>query len=278
LRDLLFDPKTTNAFPSVFTVIFLAIFECGVSLGKRISDYDGIKNSLKGINKRIPVGQKGSSKAERRTNIDVVKGVISKFFIDDPELAKIIFSNHKIVDIDGDIRRSEIELAHYELKQGLLPLELQAKDPTAMLDKILRTICAIANNGPKSAGKILIGVADKEADIKRASEIDGVVGKVIGKRTVVGICREARRLGKSMEDYVQIVVNHIKNSGISEHTKGAVLSHIDYNSYFELGVLVISIPPQKELTYLGDELYRRDGPNNILVSTPKDVVALNSRF
>lgn len=278
LRDLLFDPKTTNAFPSVFTVIFLAIFECGVSLGKRISDYDGLKTSLKGINKRIPVGQKGSSKAERRTNIDVVKGVISKFFVDDPDLANIIFSNHKIVDIDGDVRRSEIELAHYELKQGLLPLEVEAKDPTAMLDKILRTICAIANNGPKSAGKILIGVADKEADIKRASEIDGVVGKVIGKRTVVGICREAKRLGKSMEEYVQIVVNHIRNSDISEHTKGAVLSHIDFNSYFDLGVLVISIPPQKELTYLGDELYRRDGSNNILVSTPKDVVALNSRF
>lgn len=35
LRDLLFEPKTTNAFPSVFTVIFLAIFECGVSRGKK---------------------------------------------------------------------------------------------------------------------------------------------------------------------------------------------------------------------------------------------------
>jgi hypothetical protein len=278
LRDLLFEPKTTNAFPSVFTVIFLAIFECGVSQEKRIFDYSGLKSSLKGINKRIPVGQKGSNKAERRTNIDVVKGVISKFFVDDPDISKAIFSNHKIVDIDADIRRSEIELAHYELKQGLLPLEIGANNPSAILDKILRTICAIANNGPKSAGKILIGVADKDADIKRVSDIDGVVGKVIGKRTVVGVCREAKRLGKSMEDYVQIIVNHIKNSNLSEHTKGAVLAHIDFNSYFDLGVLVISIPPQKELTYLGDDLYRRDGSNNTLVSTPKDVVALNSRF
>lgn len=245
---------------------------------EKISDYSGIKTSLKGINKRIPVGQKGSNQNERRTNIDVVKGVISKFFVDDPNLAKVIFSNHKIVDIDGDIRRSEIELAHYELKQGLLPLEVEAKDPAAMLDKILRTICAIANNGPKSAGKILIGVADKEADIKRVSEIDGVTGKVIGKRTVVGICREAKRLGKSMEEYVQIIVNYINNSKISDHTKGAVLSNIDFNSYFDLGVLVISVPPQKELTYLGDELYRRDGSNNTLVINPKDVVALNSRF
>lgn len=278
LRDLLFEPKTTNAFPSVFTVIFLAIFECGVRQGKRISDYSGLKASLKGINKRIPVGQKGSNRVERRTNIDVVKGVISKFFVDDPDLGKMIFSNHKIVDIDGDIRRSEIELAHYELKQGLLPLEAGAKNPAAMLDKILRTICAIANNGPNSAGKILIGVADKEADVKRATEVDGVVGKAVGKRTVVGVCRESKRLGISMEDYVQILVNHINRSNISAHTKGSVLAHIDYNSYFELGVLVISIPPQKELTYLGDELYRRDGSSNTLVIGAKDIVALNSRF
>lgn len=249
LRDLLFEPKTTNAFPSVFTVVFLAIFECGVSQGKRISDYSGLKASLQGINKRIPVGQKGSNKLERRTNIDVVKGIISKFFVDDPDLKKFIFSNHKIVDIDADIRRSEIELAHYELKQGLLPLEAGAKDPSAMLDKILRTICAIANNGPTSAGKILIGVADKESDAKRVLEIDGVEGKVIGKRTVVGVCREAKRLGKSMEDYVRIVVNHIMSSNLSDHTKGAVLSHMDFNSYFDLGVLVISIPPP-ERTYL----------------------------
>lgn len=278
LRDLLFESKTTNAFPSVFAVIFLAIFECGVQQEKRISDYSGLKHSLKGINKRIPVGQKGSNKSERRTNIDVVKGIISKFFVDDPNIAKIIFNDHKIIDIDGDIRRSEIELSHFELKQGLLPLDAGAKDPAAMLDKILRTVCAIANNGPKSAGKILIGVADKDADIKRVAEIDGVVGKAIGKKTVVGVCREAKRLGKSMEDYVQLVVNHIKNSKLSEHTKGAVLAHIDYNSYFDLGVLVISIPPQKDLTYLGEELYRRDGSNNIPVYTPKDVLALNSRF
>lgn len=103
LRDLLFEPETTNAFPSVFTVIFLAIFECGVSQGKRISDYSGLKGSLKDINKRIPVGQKGSNKTECRKNIDVVKGVISKFFIDEPDLKKLIFSNQKIFYIEMDI-------------------------------------------------------------------------------------------------------------------------------------------------------------------------------
>ncbi len=207
-----------------------------------------------------------------------MKGIIDKYFVDDPDLGKIVFSNHKIVDIESDIRRSEIELANYELKQGLLPLTPGGKDPTDMLDKILRTICAISNNGPNSAGKILIGISDKDDDVKRVLDVDGVSGKSVGKRTVVGVSREAKRLGVSVESYVQTIVNHIKNSNISEHTKGAVLSHIDYNNYFDLGVIVISIPPQSELTYLGDELFRRDGSSNNIIINPKDAVALNSRF
>ncbi|MFN3228813.1 MAG: DUF262 domain-containing protein [Asticcacaulis sp.] len=278
LRDLLFESRTANAFPSVFAVIFLAIYECGVCQGKKISDYIGIKNSLKCITKRFTVGQKGSGRGERRTNIDVVKGVITKFFIDEPDLKKVIYNNHRAIDIEGEIRRSEIELANYELKQGLLRLQPSAKDPTEMLDKILQTICAIANNGPDSAGKILIGVADKNADIDRVKEIDGVVGKPIGSRAVVGIHREAERLGKSIDEYVQIIVNHIKNSSISDHAKNSVLANIDFNDYYGFGVLVISIPPQKEITYLGDEVYRRDHSNNFHVLLAKDVVELSSRF
>lgn len=278
LRDLLFEPRTTNAFPSVFVVVFIAIFECGVRQNRRISDYEGLKAALKGINSRIQAGQKGSNRQERRTNIDVVKGVVSKFFIDDPDISSRIFSNHKIVDIDADIRRSEIELANYELKQGILPLGNDVGEADAMLEKIVRTICAIANNGPRSSGKILLGVADKQADVDRVQKIDKVSGRIVGKRTVVGVCREAKRLGISVEDYLGKIVEYIKGSNMSDHTKTSILAHVDFNSYYDLGVVVLSIPPQRELTYLGDDLYRRDGANNVPVQHPKEVVALSMRF
>lgn len=278
LRDLLFEPKTTNAFPSVFAAVFIAIFECGVSKNRRIADYRGIKGALAGINTRIQAGQKGSNRSERRTNIDVVKGLIDKYFVDDPDLGNKVFSNHKIVDIEVDIRRSEIELANYELKQGILPLEKKSNDPTNMLDKLLKTICAIANNGPKSSGKILLGVADETQDADRVVEIDGVEGKTIGKRVVVGINREAKRLDCSIESYVQTISQYIKNSELSEHTKGSVLAHIDYNNYYDLGILIVSIPPQMQITYLGDAVYCRAGDENQLLNSAKDIVALSDRF
>jgi hypothetical protein len=278
LRELLFESRTSNAFPSVFAVVFIAIFECGLRKSKKISDYVGIKKALKGINSRIQAGQKGASARERRTNIDAVKGIIDKFFVDDADMGKSIYANHKIVDVDAEIRRSEIELANYELKQGFLPLSAGDSDPGPMFDKMLRTICAIANNGPKSTGKIIFGVADKEADVAKIIEIDAILPKKIGSRSVVGIAREAKRAGKSVEDYIQAIVVSIQRSSLTEATKHSVLAHLDYNSYFGLGVLIMSIPAQSELTYLGEELFRRDGSNNIRVTGPRDVVALGTRF
>lgn len=278
LRQLLFKAGTTNAFPSVFAVLFIAVFECGVLQNRKITDYSGVKDALKGIGSRIQAGHKGSSDRERRTNIDLIRGVIDKFFVADPEIRKKIYGNHKIVDIENEIRCSEIELANYELKQGILNLTPGSTDSKPMLDKLLRTVCAIANNGKHSFGKIIIGVSDNDQDTQRVKQIDGVKERVIGKRSVVGVNREAKRLGITPEKYVEMIVNYIKNSKLSDHTKGAVLSHIDYNSYHDLGVLIITIPTQTQITYLGEEIYRRDGASNALVTAAKDIVEVSTRF
>lgn len=278
LKGLLFEKTTNNAFPSVFAALFISIHECGIKNKKKISNYVEVQSALKGINSRVQAGQKGASSKERRVNVDVIKGVIEKHFVDDPSINEAVYSNHKVIDIESDIRRSEIELSSYELKQGFLSLSGNDTDMSPMLEKILRTICAIANNGPKSFGKIIVGVADKDSDVQRVAKIDGTVGKKIGRRSVVGINREAVRVKLSKEDYVGKVVNYIKNSKLSDHTKNSVLAHIDYNNYFDLGILVIPILNQNEVTYLGDDLYKRVGSSNNLVIKPKDIMEVGARF
>ncbi|NJK53319.1 MAG: hypothetical protein HC936_11825, partial [Leptolyngbyaceae cyanobacterium SU_3_3] len=79
------------------------------------------------------------------------------------------------------IRRSEIELPDYELKQGLLSLSDQRGLDPQLIDKVIRTIAAIANNGTNRIGKVIIGVTDKDADADRIKNLDGVEPKKIGK-------------------------------------------------------------------------------------------------
>ncbi|WP_454733269.1 MULTISPECIES: AlbA family DNA-binding domain-containing protein [Cupriavidus] len=193
-------------------------------------------------------------------------------------MTKLIYGNHATVDIESAIRRSEIELSDYELKQGMLMLGNDRKIDDALIDKVLKTLSAIANNGPQRAGKVLIGVTDKNADATRVKQLDGIEPKKVGKRYIVGVVREAKVLGLSVEDYYTKWKEAIKNSPLSPVLRDSILSHIDYNSFYGLGVIVFTVPPQEELSYYGDDVYWRNGDSTEIATTAKQIAGLAQRF
>jgi len=283
LRNLIFKKGVTNAFPSVFTVILLAFHELIVPhgkqrSGKRISDYSGLQQALKGLESRIDRGRKATAPDDRRKNINTVKGVIGPYFVSDKNLSKKIYEDHTAADIEAIIRRSEIELPNYELKQGLLTLTEEKKVDAGIIDKVVRTICAIANNGPKTSGKILIGVTDKDEDAERIKKIDGTEPKKIGKRYIVGVNREAKRLGISVEQYVSKWRDGIKKSALTPELRDNVLSNIDFNSFYGLGVIVITIHALSTPSFIGDDVYWREGDSTKQASGAKQIANIAGRF
>jgi hypothetical protein len=277
LRDLLFKKGNTNAFPSVFATVFLAFHELIVKEKKIITDYLGVKTSLVDLNSRIETGRKATSPEERRKNIDVVKGLIRNSFVTgNPPPA--IYGNHASIDIDNIIRRSEVEVASYELKQGLLTLADKRSIDSNLVDKVIKTICAIANNGPHHAGKLIIGVTDKDSDAQRIATLDGITPKKVGRRYVVGLSREAKVLKVSMDTYFGKWKAAIKDSDLSSPLKESVLSNLDFNDYYGMGVIVITVPPQKQLSYVGEDLYWREGDSTSMAKSAKVIASLAQRF
>lgn len=171
-----------------------------------------------------------------------------------------------------------MELANYELKQGIVSLADERAINFDLLDRVVATIAAIANNGPDRAGRILIGVADKAEDVARIVALDKIQPREVGGRSVVGVSREAKALGISLEDYHGILRKHIEASGLSEPLKSSVLSSIDFNDYFGYGMIVITVPPQKEPSYLNDEMFWRDGDNTKKADSPKLIASVGRRF
>lgn len=278
LRSLLFSTTNTNAFPSVFAVLVLAFYEIIIQDEKRVSSYAGIKSALSGLSDRIETGRKATSSDERRKNVDVIKGLVAKYFVRDSSLSEIIYSNHTALDIESLIRRSEIEVSIYELKQGILQLVPGAIEEPSIGDKIIRTICGIANVGPKSSGRILIGVTNKKADAERVKSIDDIEPKKIGRRFVVGVERESRRMGITLEQYFSRIKDIIRHSALSPQLRDDVLSHLEFNSFYGLGVIVITIPPQRILSYVGDDLFWREGDSTVLATGAKQIAGLAARF
>lgn len=277
LRHLVFNKKTTNPFPSVFAIVLMAFHELIVKEGKLISDYASIRKSLENLGDRIGTGQKATSSEERRKNVDVTKGLVANCFIQ-AQPGPRIYGNHATADIEALVRRSEIELSDYELKQGYLTLADKRTPDHNVIQKVICTICAIANNGPNRMGKVVIGVTDKPADVDRIIELDKILPKKVGKRFMVGVRREAIALGKTVEDYLATWKNAIKSSALSPALRDSVLASIDFNDFYGLGVIVITVPPQKEMSWVGDATFRRESDNTVQVTAAKEVAALATRF
>ena len=277
LRDIVFSRRNTNGFPSVFAVILMAFYELIIVQKKKVSSHDGVKDALMNVDKHIGTSRSATQPKERKKNVDIIKGLISPNFVDG-DMSHEIYENHSSSDIEVAIRRSEIELSGYELKQGFVSLaDTRSLDENA-IDKVLATITAIANNGAGRNGKVILGVTDKLTHAERVKELDGVDAKKVGKRHVVGINREALVLGKSVEAYHGLVRDRIKNSGISEPLRSSVLSSIDYNSFYGLGIIVISVPAQSELSFYNDDVYWREGDQTKKASSQKEVAMLAKRF
>ena len=279
LRDILFSKKSTNSFPAMFAALFLAVHELIVREKNTLADPGAARNALDGLYERIETSRKATSEEERRKNIDTIKGLLSAAFVKDPSISTRIYSNYSIVDIESTIRRSEIETPAYELKQGLLTLAPTGRAiDAAIFEKVIKTICAIANNGKGTSGTIIIGVTDKEPDSTQIESLDGVRPIRVGRRYVVGVDREARFLDITVEAYFSKWRDAIKNSELSEPLKSSVLSSFDYNSYYGLGLIVISIPPQAEISYFDGNVYWRNGDSTEIAASPAQIAGVAKRF
>jgi predicted HTH transcriptional regulator len=228
-------------------------------------------------NRSVNTGKDATQAEKRKKNIKVIRALIEDEFAAGGNNADV-YSQPTTIDIESVIRRTEIELPSYELKQGILRLADKRELDDCALERIIHTIAAIANNGPNVSGKIILGVADKMDDVKRIVKLDQIQPRTVGKRSVVGINREARALGKSVEEYFQLIRDRIRKSGLSEPLRGDTLSHLEFNTFYDLGVLVISIPKQSDISYCGEQVYYRDGDQTKEAEGARRVAEISKRF
>ncbi|NIJ88349.1 hypothetical protein FHR49_001113 [Xanthomonas campestris] len=277
LREIIFKDRNTNSFPAIFAVLLIAFHEMIVGDRKLVSDYAGLKRAITDVTERLITSRRAGSVDGRRGNIDTIKGLISPFFTS-ADVEKKIYGNPATTDIDVMIRRSEVELASYELKQGMLQLSSARGVDDGIFDKVINTICAIANVGPGRVGKIFIGVTDKDADAERVAALDNVEPRKVGRRYVVGVRREARVLNISMEEYLGKWRDKIAKSQLSSPLKEDVLSQIDFNEYYGLGVIIINVPAQTQASTVGDSMYWRNVDQTTLATSMKMAAEIGAKF
>lgn len=275
LRDLMRPGK--NPIKTPFYSLFMAFFELIVRQQLTPNDAKGIFAALEKSGERLVYSAHYAKAEDREKNVQVITALINKYFVkQEPPI--ITHGASLALDLENSLRRSKTETANYEMKQGILDLGEKRAIDTALLNRINQTICAIANLGPNSRGFLTIGVADKKADAERIKRLDSVTHAEIADRYVVGIDREAKILGKKLDDYLAIIVNAIKSSAIPEPLKTQVLTSIDVITFSGHTIVRLTIPEQKKPSFFENKCFVRHAANTVELTDLTQIAAITQKF
>lgn len=265
-----------NPIKASFYAIFMAFYRLIIEEEKTHDDVQGIMNALKGLQQQMNSSANYATTADRIKNIDKTVGLIQRFFVrSEPPLL-----NHGAglaLDIENSLRRSRLETARYECKQGILNVDHAKKINKKVFEKLIHTICAMVNIGPNTNGYFFFGVADTLEDAQRISEIYKEGYEQVGNRYIVGVDREACALGISLEQYIDKIVHHIRNSELPVSLKTPILAKIDIVEIRGKTIIRVNVPAQNEVCFVGEDAYIRDNTETRL-ATAKELIAISKLF
>ncbi|MDO9569583.1 MAG: DUF262 domain-containing protein [Hydrogenophaga sp.] len=269
-------PGARNPIKSSFFAIFMAFHKLVIVEEKTPEDYQKIMKALKGLQRSMIVSAKFSTTEDRVKNVDRTTGLIQRYFVKkDPPMLR--HGAGLALDMENSLRRSRLETSRYECKQGMVDLSPNRKFDVNLLEKIVETICGIANVGPDADGFIFIGVADKKTDAQRVTNLDGVEPVVVGARYIVGLERELKLLSVNAEQYLEKIIGFIRSSELTEPLRSHVLAQADYVDYRGMSVLRIRVPAQKQMSFVGEKAFIRENSSTI-EAAGKKLLAVNSLF
>lgn len=270
------NPSSMNPIKNSFYSIFMALHHLVVCEEKTPEDYSGIMSAINGLQRTLVRNANYATTADRVKNVDKTIGLIQRYFVKkDPPMLR--HGAGLALDMANALRRSRIETSRYECKQGLLKLSGDREFDRSLPVKLIETICGIANVGPDSDGYIFIGVADRKAHAERIEELDSIVPVKVGARYVVGLGREMSILGIDDEQYLERLLESFRKSQLSEPLKSQILSQTDFVEFKGLSVLRIRVPAQKEVSFVGEEAFIREG-SSTMKAAGKKLIAINDVF
>lgn len=267
LKNLLNPAAKGNPVKEAFYTLFMSFYDLMINQNMVPFDYLKIKKAIENLHSKLPKGKGNYTTTDgREENIKICKALISDYF----KKSENTFRSASTYTIDFQVylMRSKVESAVYDYKQGLFDLNpLKRKlDDKVFENKIILNISALANLGKNKKGYLFIGVTDKEADTIQVEKLDNLkdVPRYYGFG-VVGLEREAKLKGVTLDEYISFITNKISTSKLPNDLKTRISKSITPITYYGVTVLMIEIECGKEPVYYEDRMYQRDGANCVEV-------------
>ncbi|MGG2484068.1 MULTISPECIES: GmrSD restriction endonuclease domain-containing protein [Brevibacillus] len=275
LKNILNPSAGSNAVKEPYYSLFMATYQLIIVDQKEPFNIDQIFVSLSNLASRL-ASAKSIVTSNRIANINLTVGLIQPYFKDAIHSSRS--AGVLAIDFENFLRLSKVEPPHYDFKQGFYTLDNKSRRfDEDSFEKILHNICAMANLGKGRRGWIFIGVSDREAHTLRIEQIDNVVAPRVGDFGVVGLEREAKLKGVSLDQYFSFITTKLTNSDLPDSLKANITSRLSPINYRGSMVIMIEVLCGDEPSWYKDEMYVRDGAQCKKVQGA-DVASVFSRF
>ena len=275
------DLKETNDISTKrkYIVLFIALYQLYYEENKIVDNEKVLKDETERVLKQLEVSRSGSWKQkELEGNINDTKTFLREKLKDGK---KNIINKKKITEIENVISMSNTESIYYDLKQGFHNLDEKKKFNSKNFEKIMKTICAISNNGKKEdnksgIGHILIGIADSEPDKNRIEELylQKGMSRQVNNWFVTGLNGESQEY-HSFDDYYKKIANLFEDAKTNFTGLGkCLLESVDYYGRY---VLMIKVYSSDNICTYNNKIYYRVG-SETQEANPMKVIELMERF
>lgn len=248
--------------PRYFQVLFLSLFNLLIKQEKKISDYDGLYNALDNISSRtlnISPGGGWWTQQQKNELVASTSAVLASYFTARGENDPMYYSYAN--ELETLLKQSFTENTQYDFKQGIHTLKTGQRNE-ALLEKIFKTLTAMANAGKGATGYVLIGVADKFEDAEKIRTAYGTESIRVGSFYVTGINGEVEKYYESYDSYLMGIKNALDTMPISEHYRRQIGSKMRMVNYHEKAVIILRITCDNGAALFDNAYYTRSGASN----------------
>lgn len=263
--------QQTSYVNRTFQVFFLAFYDLLVKEQMKITNYVELCKSLDGIGDKYFTenAEKYNLSGQREKGVEVAKGLMRKFL--DKRNATDPILNNGVIKLENILERSYTENANYDFKIGFHRMDESCCFDDNCMEKVLKTLTAIANLSKDSIGYVVVGVADKKADSDFHEKYYKTRSVQYKNFYITGVQSEADKY-KTHDEYRTSIENKIRHSKIAPSKYiDQILRNIDYFTYHDKSILILKIENEGEPVKFGDSYYERHGTSTIPIPQDKEV-------
>lgn len=262
--------------PRYFQVIFLALHHLMVVEDKVPKSAKALCQSMDGIGGKIKIAEGGRwSARDRAQNVGAAVGMLSDAFkrrsSKDPALSSWA------TELENLLMQSTTEQGAFDFKQGFHRLVKDNGFDSNVAAKIVKTLAAMANDGPESVGYVLVGIADDRKDAETIERIYGTKSKIYGGFFISGVEGEIAKNYANSDIYLKKVVSEIKKQRAPSEFISSIVRNIQLIKYHGKSVLIFKIYNIDTPIDFEEKFYERHG-NEVVEIKGQSLSSLFKRF